>query len=629
MNSVQASKEWQISQPPMQSPLIGESPIVNSSHPSNYSPTSSMSNPQAYPYTHNSMMHPPLQPYPQQQPPPPGSITANAPSSYIDANTRNESDPRLPGMMVLSQPGTPRPNSVISDDDSPNSKKARHSYVSSFSSMPYPVMPRKRSRNDNSLFPAETGPSFSAAKPLDNLYAPDRTNLLTVRVQSKMDRGFFLADNDWTCYRRNYFQVSSTFGIHGINHYYGEHELQCFVQTARHGLQPVSRFVLGISARVSNSDKHIDLVQHTPKRDKGPQMTPVAKTIAPGGNLSLSSVGNTQNIATFERIQFKTATANNGKRRAAQQYYVVVVELFAETHEGERVSVASSLSSPLVVRGRSPGHYADSNQERTPSNASATTMMAASGANEDERYTHYLKPPVTPPSAAMMPNGMGPGPDYGAPPYGYYNAYPTGPFPHGMMVPSPHLPLPTPTSSSSTHPANTGANNGSSSSTTTNSSSSSSSAPAEPVTAGPPLPPPSTNGHQPYMVHSMSEPSSSESSSPDLYQAAPGGPDYSIHHAGKPHPSHLNIHSLPMHSADGPHGEWSRSRYHSAGSVPSPSIDHHQASYFSQQQQQQHHAPHQSQHHHATNGAPPTPTTPFSARKYDTMPSTEHQQQTS
>ncbi|KAI8334643.1 hypothetical protein BC941DRAFT_356168, partial [Chlamydoabsidia padenii] len=250
---------------------------------------------------------------------------------------------------------------MLTDDDSvTNDKRSRHSYVSSFSSTPYPVAPRKRQRADNSIFPTETGPSFSAAKPLDNLYSPDRTNLLTVRVQSKMDRGFFLADNDWTCYRRNYFQVSSTFGIHGINHYYGEHELQCYVQTARHGLQPVARFVLGISARVSTSDKPIDLVQHTPKRDKGPQMTPEAKPIAPGGNLSLSSVGNTQNIATFERIQFKTATANNGKRRAAQQYYVVVVELYAETHEGERVSVASCVSSPLVVRGRSPGHYADS-----------------------------------------------------------------------------------------------------------------------------------------------------------------------------------------------------------------------------------------------------------------------------
>ncbi|ORZ20392.1 hypothetical protein BCR42DRAFT_322463, partial [Absidia repens] len=220
-------------------------------------------------------------------------------------------------------------------------------------------MPRKRSRNEGAFFPTETGPSFSTAKPLDNLYSPDRTNLLTVHVQSKMDRGFFLADNDWTCYRRNYFQVSSTFSIHGINPYFGEHELQCFVQTAHQGLQPVARFVLGISARVSNSDKTVDLIQHTPKRDKGPQIIPEPKSIAPGGNLSLSSVGNTQNIATFERIQFKTATANNGKRRAAQQYYVVVVDLLAETHHGERISVASCVSSPLVVRGRSPGHYAD------------------------------------------------------------------------------------------------------------------------------------------------------------------------------------------------------------------------------------------------------------------------------
>lgn len=80
--------------------------------------------------------------------------------------------------MILSQPGTPRPNAAMSTEDGPvGGKRTRqHPYYSSFSSMPYPMGPPKRSRSDG-LYTAETGPSFSAAKPLDNLYSSDRASL--------------------------------------------------------------------------------------------------------------------------------------------------------------------------------------------------------------------------------------------------------------------------------------------------------------------------------------------------------------------------------------------------------------------------------------------------------------------
>ncbi|CAO3652944.1 unnamed protein product [Cunninghamella blakesleeana] len=613
MNPVQNNKEWSMNQPSVQNTSIPESPIT--SQAPNYSPTP-MNHPYPYP-PQNTMMHPPLHSYPP--------IASDA---YIPSGIKTESDPRLPGVMVLSQPSTPRPNTIMNEEPNPMDQKHRNSYVSTYSSIsPYPTMPRKRSRNDNSLFQAETGPSFSAAKPLDNLYSPDRANLLQVRVQSKMDRGFFLADNDWTCYRRNYFQVSSTFSIHGINRYYGEHELQCFVQTSHHGLQPVNRFLLGISAKVSNSDKIIDLVQHTPKRDKGPQTIPHPKPITPNGNLSLSSVGTNQNIATFERIQFKTATANNGKRRAAQQYYVVVVELYAETHEGERICVASCISSPLVVRGRSPGHYADNHQDRA-SNTNPALMAAVSNAgnlpngnlsthlhpSQDEEDEHnnnnnnnnnrYPYPRASNhPHMSGHPLMTNPSQEYGSP-Y-YYNHYPTTappPPPYGMMVQPPHPQTTTSTSTTTSNHNNNNNNNSNNNSTSSTATS-----------------PSSHHPNPPYMVHSMStDPSSSESSSPDMYQ---GTSEYHLqqpqqHPSDKHVSSQINIHPISM-DANGAHtNEWSRSRYHSAGSVPSPRTDHHQQhSYFS------HHHPyqHESNHSNNNNGAPPTPTTPFS-KKYDTMP---------
>lgn len=179
-----------------------------------------------------------------------------------------------------------------------------------------------------------------------------------------MDRGFFRADQDWACYRRNYFQVSATFDVHGINYLLQGPEVPCLLRKSdqqQQELRQVDYFSIGVSACVSNNtDKKIELVQHTPKRDKGPQMVPKPQAVRAGGNLHLASVGSSHHIVTFERMQFKTATANNGKRRAAQQYYEIVISLYANTCHGESILVATCHSAPLVVRGRSPGHYADS-----------------------------------------------------------------------------------------------------------------------------------------------------------------------------------------------------------------------------------------------------------------------------
>ncbi|KAI8988189.1 hypothetical protein BDF20DRAFT_310852 [Mycotypha africana] len=378
-------------------------------------------------------------------------------------------------MMAQSQPGTPLPNQT-----SPTSNKEPTSY---FHGTPYTapaIIRSKRGRSD--LFSNELGPFFSSTKPADNLYASDRSTLLNVRIQAKMDRGFFLADNDWTCYRRNYFQVSGAFSIHGLNQYYVEQEPHCLVQVDNI-FYPVHHFSMNISARVSNSDKKIELVQHTPKRDKGPQTTPMPKLVVPGGNLSMSSVGASQTIVTFERIQFKTATANNGKRRAAQQYYVCIVDLYAEIEGNQRVKVASCQSAPLVVRGRSPGHYSD-NHVRYENSFTAPPPPPP----HDDRFNGaFPRTPITPPGM------MGPA-DYSSPytyqpypAYPHFNTMPATPIQHGMMPPTPTNGLP-PTPA--VHP--------------------------QQHSHHPVAPHPQSH---PYLMPNMSsEASSSETSSPDLYK---------------------------------------------------------------------------------------------------------------
>jgi len=209
---------------------------------------------------------------------------------------------------------------------------------------------------------------------------------VTLNIHPKVDRGFFVApeDSEWTCYRRNYFQLSVAYSLSSPNPALtNDNLLRTGIMLDYHGRQErVTGFKITIGARVYASDqKIIDLVQHTPKRDKGPQLKPALNLMLPGGDVERHSYhestedsedrpalsgnipeGEVPRVVTFERIQFKQATANNGKRRAAQQYFSLIVEAYAVIlgpQGQEEIRVAVTKSSPVVVRGRSPGHYSD------------------------------------------------------------------------------------------------------------------------------------------------------------------------------------------------------------------------------------------------------------------------------
>jgi meiosis-specific transcription factor NDT80 len=245
------------------------------------------------------------------------------------------------------------------------------------------------------------GPPLEQTQAVPNIQVKSSDGrVVQPEIMARIDKGFFLADQDWTCYRRNYFSVVCSY---------------TFKQTVppgpltltRNGLtESVNCFAMHITAVVDGAGgKPIDLVQHTPKRDKGPvsapkhiklsPTTPPSLSLSTGGTSSSnmfngsrnsSSCGGTSSKdssaakpspddkkqANFDRMQFKSATANNGKRRAAQQYYHLVIELHADissqpSSEPRWIKIATRMSAPMVVRGRSPGHYC--NERRTSSSS--------------------------------------------------------------------------------------------------------------------------------------------------------------------------------------------------------------------------------------------------------------------
>lgn len=256
------------------------------------------------------------------------------------------------------------------------------------STMPADTSPRPLSTR-------QEGPPFEETRVLHPVITSRHQQLMPDIVAS-IQKGFFQVDQKWTCYRRNYFTVSCSFNLR--TSYDGQLYLQ---RNPSHPIEPILQFAVTISAKtaVMNTNQESEsraLVQHTPKRDKATESVPGKVALQPAPPASLSSTGaltNNGNLYpssqqvpsgmlmdynpnypsvqhqtsptshTFERIQFQKATANNGKRRAQQQYFHIVVKLSAEVgRAGETshwIEIATKLSNPMVVRGRSPGHYKD------------------------------------------------------------------------------------------------------------------------------------------------------------------------------------------------------------------------------------------------------------------------------
>ena len=277
---------------------------------------------------------------------------------------------------------------------------------------------------ENSLG-GSSGPPLNPTEVIYQLQAADG-QIIRPEIFGKIDKGFFLADNDWTCYRRNYFSLNCSYTLHPAIPNGTIHLVQGGGSSAQ-----VYDFAISIAAVVDGRDgKAIELVQHTPKRDKGPQEKPARITLSPrpppsigmyGGDSGLGGASrglydqgygpnsNQQAMeATFERIQFKNATANNGKRRAAQQYYHLLVELFADVgqqHSERWVKIATRMSAPMVVRGRSPGHYQN---ERRGSNASTgpggSGGAGGGGAFSPSGSTSRTAGDIVHSTSSMLPN---------------------------------------------------------------------------------------------------------------------------------------------------------------------------------------------------------------------------------
>lgn len=213
-------------------------------------------------------------------------------------------------------------------------------------------------------------------------------------IMARSDRGFEKENEAWIAYRRNYFSLVAAF-------YFQNESLEacsdnCFYCIDKLGVKhTVSYFKIGIYDVCPDTGELTNtLVQHTSKRDKGPQFDPPVYNAVLGilplhdfmklisnirnmsrlhechkkfflTDLERQSVGkgilgnypaaeSIARVARYERMQFsKSSSQLSGVNRALK----LVVRLMCVIENGESILVAAAETPTLTIRGRSPMLY--------------------------------------------------------------------------------------------------------------------------------------------------------------------------------------------------------------------------------------------------------------------------------
>ncbi|KAF2429162.1 p53-like transcription factor [Tothia fuscella] len=208
----------------------------------------------------------------------------------------------------------------------------------------------------------------------------------SVSICAQLHGMFFLAESPWaaigeistpvaelTCYRRNLFQISGNAILpRGLR----------YILTDQGEQIPIIAQELTVSAVESvegNSVKIISVPWKTQatsvpvvevKTEKEPQTMPLDLSTGREVDSDFVSIP-----ISWKRLQFRIATANNGRRKELQQHFVVHLKVMATLATGVRVSICEVHSGAIIVRGRSPRNF--QSRKDFPITGGSTTRKGA------------------------------------------------------------------------------------------------------------------------------------------------------------------------------------------------------------------------------------------------------------
>ncbi|KAF6808374.1 NDT80 like DNA-binding family protein [Colletotrichum sojae] len=160
-----------------------------------------------------------------------------------------------------------------------------------------------------------------------------------------------------TCYRRNLFQISGSLIT-------PRGQLSVINETGE--TVPVSTTEVTISAIESVDGHPVRLIvipwktppPNSPEITQTPDQEPASLPLIPfqedgteaEGEYAVYPIG-------WRRLQFRIATANNGRRKELQQHFVLHLKVVGTLANGSKVVLTEATTAPIVVRGRSPRNF--------------------------------------------------------------------------------------------------------------------------------------------------------------------------------------------------------------------------------------------------------------------------------
>lgn len=270
---------------------------------------------------------------------------------------------------------------------------------------------RKVAPRASDLF--RVGPPFSETRHHQDIYCKKNDMAVNPILDARIDRGFEMGEQGtWIGYKRNYFTLVASFNLEGFDyHRFIQNKFYTYEKSKNpaavgENKVEIGYFAIRLVAKCSDDDVNISLVQHTAKRDKGPQFPPPIYPAVPGDlpdhdtirassnkrngakidnlnkvfyfdrseyyqNMNLDALKDDSvlknypsdsiaRVARFERIQF-TSSIRMKTTSVNSRFFTLHVELLGiiedEDSQIQPILLSSIESPPLVIRGRSPSNY--------------------------------------------------------------------------------------------------------------------------------------------------------------------------------------------------------------------------------------------------------------------------------
>ena len=196
-----------------------------------------------------------------------------------------------------------------------------------------------------------------------------------------------------TCYRRNLFQISGSITM-------SRSLAEVVLDQGRNA--NIIELYASLNATESIEGKHTDIISVPWKtgvangassEDKS-GTAPTSIPIDLSSNQEADPVLVTIPIA-WRRLQFKYATANNGRRKGLQQHYQIQISLMAKVEgENQPVKIAEIHSNNIVVRGRSPKNFDSSKDVPLSERKQSDPARRAQGTSVNSGTPQWIEPAV-------------------------------------------------------------------------------------------------------------------------------------------------------------------------------------------------------------------------------------------